>query len=91
MTLVEDVSRAITDAMKAKDAQRLVALRMLKAALMNREVERGRAEGVAWAAIPDFAPEWLRDRPVLSDHLHGRYPSVSRPGSGATVFSLEEA
>jgi uncharacterized protein YqeY len=43
MALVEDVSKAITDAMKAKDAARLVALRMLKAALMNREVERGRA------------------------------------------------
>ena len=43
MALVEDVNRAITDAMKAKDAQRLSALRMLKAALMNREVERGRA------------------------------------------------
>lgn len=43
MTLVEDVNKAITDAMKAKDAARLVALRMLKAALMNREVERGRA------------------------------------------------
>jgi uncharacterized protein YqeY len=41
--LVDDVNRAITEAMKAKDAQRLVALRMLKAALMNREVERGRA------------------------------------------------
>jgi hypothetical protein len=55
------------------------------------EVERRRAGGMAWAAIPDFAPEWLRDRPVLSDHLHGRYPSVSRPGSGATVFSLGDA
>jgi uncharacterized protein YqeY len=43
MALVDDVNRAITDAMKAKDAQRLVALRMLKAALMNRDVERGRA------------------------------------------------
>ena len=43
MALVEDVNRAITQAMKAKDAQRLVALRMLKAAFMNREVERGRA------------------------------------------------
>ena len=42
MALVEDVNKAITDAMKAKDAARLVALRMLKAALMNREVERGR-------------------------------------------------
>ena len=43
MALVEDVNKAITDAMKAKDAARLVPLRMLKAALMNREVERGRA------------------------------------------------
>jgi uncharacterized protein YqeY len=43
MALVDDVNRAITEAMKAKDAQRLVALRMLKAAFMNREVERGRA------------------------------------------------
>jgi uncharacterized protein YqeY len=43
MALVEDVSRAMTAAMKAKDAPRLSALRMLKAALMNREAERGRA------------------------------------------------
>ena len=43
MALVEDVNKAINDAMKAKDAARLVALRMLKAALMNREVERGHA------------------------------------------------
>jgi uncharacterized protein YqeY len=42
MALVEEVNRAITEAMKAKDAQRLVPLRMLKAAFMNREVERGR-------------------------------------------------
>ena len=41
--LVEDVNRAITEAMKAKAQQRLVALRMLKTALMNREIERGRA------------------------------------------------
>lgn len=41
MSLAEDVNRAITNAMKSKDAQRLVALRMLKAAMMNREVERG--------------------------------------------------
>lgn len=41
MALVEDVNRAIADAMKAKDATRLVPLRMLKAAFMNREVERG--------------------------------------------------
>jgi uncharacterized protein YqeY len=43
MTFIEDVNRAITESMKAKDQARLVPLRMLKAALMNREVERGRA------------------------------------------------
>jgi uncharacterized protein YqeY len=43
MAFIEDVNRAITESMKAKDQARLVPLRMLKAALMNREVERGRA------------------------------------------------
>jgi hypothetical protein len=43
MTLAEDVSRAITGAMKSKDQARLSTLRMLKTALMNREIERGRA------------------------------------------------
>ena len=37
------VTSDIASAMKRKDAAALVAMRMLKAALMNREVERGRA------------------------------------------------
>src|SRR5262245_11563606 len=41
--LMDDVNRAIADSMKAKDQARRGPLRMLKAALMNREVERGRA------------------------------------------------
>jgi len=40
---VIDLNAALADAMRQKDAIRLSALRMLKAALMNREVERGRA------------------------------------------------
>ena len=43
MTLAEDVNRAITDAMKSREQTRLSTLRMLKTALMNREIERGRA------------------------------------------------
>ncbi len=43
MTFADDVNRAITGAMKSKDPLRLSTLRMLKAALMNREIERGRA------------------------------------------------
>ena len=42
MPLLDEVTSAIADAMRKQDALRLGALRMLKAALMNREVERGR-------------------------------------------------
>ncbi len=42
MSLINDVSTAIADAMRKQEAVRLGTLRMLKAALMNREVERGR-------------------------------------------------
>ena len=41
MPLVDDVSTAIADAMRRKDAARLSALRMLKAAFMNKSVEKG--------------------------------------------------
>ena len=42
MTLNKKVGSDITAAMKAKDAARLSALRMLKAAIMNKGVEKGR-------------------------------------------------
>jgi uncharacterized protein YqeY len=41
--LVDQITKDIADAMRAKDPVRLAPLRMLKAALMNREVEKGRA------------------------------------------------
>jgi uncharacterized protein YqeY len=43
MTLFERITSEIGAAMKAKDQNTLGPLRMLKAALMNREVEKGRA------------------------------------------------
>jgi hypothetical protein len=42
-SLLDQVTRDIAAAMKQKDPQRLAPLRMLKAALMNKEVEKGRA------------------------------------------------
>ena len=42
MTLNERVGAEITAAMKAKNPSRLSALRMLKAAIMNKGVEKGR-------------------------------------------------
>jgi uncharacterized protein len=43
MSITAEVTAAIADAMRRKHAARLSALRMLKAAFMNREVERGHA------------------------------------------------
>ena len=43
MTLSEQITRDIAEAMKARDQARLSALRMVKAALMNGEVSKGRA------------------------------------------------
>ena len=42
-TLMEQVTQDIADAMREKNQATLAPLRMLKAALMNREVEKGRA------------------------------------------------
>jgi uncharacterized protein YqeY len=43
VAFLEVVTSAIADAMRKQEPVRLGALRMLKAALMNKEVERGRA------------------------------------------------
>jgi hypothetical protein len=43
MSLLEQISADIATAMRARDQARLAALRMAKAALMNSEVQRGRA------------------------------------------------
>jgi len=42
MSIVADVNARITQAMKAHDPSTLSAFRMLKAALVNKEVEKGR-------------------------------------------------
>jgi len=42
MGLLQDVQTGMTQAMKAHDQVRLSTLRLLKAALMNKEVEKGR-------------------------------------------------
>ncbi|HEX5215145.1 MAG TPA: GatB/YqeY domain-containing protein [Vicinamibacterales bacterium] len=42
-TLLDQVTQRIGEAMKQKDQAALAPLRMLKSAIMNREVEKGRA------------------------------------------------
>ena len=41
MSLVDQIVTDITTAMKAKDADRLSTLRMVKANLMNRKIDKG--------------------------------------------------
>jgi uncharacterized protein YqeY len=43
MSLIDDVNRGITDAMKRREQEVLGTLRMLKTALTNKEIEKGRA------------------------------------------------
>jgi len=43
MALIDEVQSSIADAMRKKEVTRLSTLRMLKAALMNRDLEKGRA------------------------------------------------
>ena len=43
MAFIDRISEDLTAAMRSRDALKLSALRMAKAALMNREIERGRA------------------------------------------------
>ena len=43
MKLLDQISKDMTEAMKAREAEKLSALRMVKAALMNGEVSKGRA------------------------------------------------
>jgi uncharacterized protein len=40
MTLITQIQQDLTDAMKARDEQKLSTLRMVKAALKNREIEK---------------------------------------------------
>lgn len=58
-TLFETITKDIGDAMKRKDAESLGALRMLKAAMMNKEVEKGRAldEAEAQAVVTSLVKQ----------------------------------
>ena len=58
-TLFETITKDIGDAMKQRDQASLGALRMLKAAFMNKEVEKGRAldEAEAMAVVASLVKQ----------------------------------
>ena len=81
MALLQDVTTAMTDAMRRQDAPRLSALRMLKAALMNKGVEKNRALE---------APEELQ---VVSSLVKQRRDSIEQftAGGRTDLAQKEEA
>ena len=87
MSLEQTLTADIATAMKAKDATRLSTLRMLKAALMNKSVEKNRAleaaEELQVVASSGQAAAGL-DRAV-----HGRRPNRSGRKERAEIAVLE--
>jgi uncharacterized protein len=70
VALLDEITASIADAMRQHDPVRLSSLRMLKAALVNREVERGRALD---------APESLQ---VVTALVKQRKDSIDQFGKG---------
>jgi uncharacterized protein YqeY len=62
MSLEQSLTADIVTAMKAKDATRLTALRMLKTALTNKSIEKGRAlEGAEELQVVSMLVKQRRD------------------------------
>jgi uncharacterized protein YqeY len=78
MTLIEQISHDITEAMKAREAARLSALRMVKAALMNGEVSKGRPLDEAEA------------QQVLASLIKQRRDSIEQFKSGGRADLVEK-
>ena len=81
MRLIEQVNRDIGDAMKRRDQARLAPLRMLKTALVNRQVEKGRDLDDA------------EDRQVVATLVKQRRDSIEqfRAGGREELAAREEA
>lgn len=77
-TLPDRITKDIADAMRAKDQVRLAPLRMLKAAFMNREVEKGR---------PLDGPESLQ---VVSSLIKQRRDSIEQFQKGGRQDLVEK-
>ncbi len=62
MTQLEKINQDITTAMKAKDADRLSTLRMMKTALKNKELEKDRGQTLDEAEASKILQTLLKQR-----------------------------
>jgi uncharacterized protein YqeY len=86
MTLLERISSDLTAAMKAKDAGRLSALRMAKAALMNREIDSkgGLADADAVKVLQTLVKQ--REDSIAQFRTAGRAELVDREQAEIVVL-----
>ena len=86
MLLVDEVSAAIADAMRKQDPARLTALRMLKAALVNRAVEKGRDldEGEARQVVSSLVKQ--RKDSIAQFTQGGRQDLAAKESAEITVL-----
>jgi uncharacterized protein YqeY len=82
MALIDTVNAGIAAAMKAHDAARLSALRMLKAALVNKSVERGRELDDAEALLV-VASLVIQRRESIEQFLAGGRTDLADKGAGS--------
>lgn len=88
MQLIDKISQDMTAAMRARDQARLMPLRMAKAALMNREVEKGRAldEAEAQAVMASLIKQ--RRDSVEQFRNAGREDLASRESAEITTLEV---
>ncbi len=86
MPLVDQLSAAIADAMRKHDNNRLTALRMLKAALVNRAVEKGR--GLDEAEALQVVGSLVKQRKESIEHFTrgGRQDLVDKESAEMAVL-----
>ena len=86
MTVFERIAQDITAAMRARDQARLAPLRMAKAALMNREVEKGRTleDAEAEQVIASLIKQ--RRDSIEQFGKGGRHDLVAREAAEVTVL-----
>ena len=89
MSLIENVSKGIVDAMKSKDADVLGTLRMLKTALTMREVEKGRSLEPA-EELQVVASLVKQRRDSIDQFTKGNRPDLADKRWGKKVYSYYE-
>lgn len=85
MSMLEQVTAGIATAMKARDQASLSPLRMLKAALMNREVEKGR--GLDQAESVQVVNSLVKQRRDAADQFRsGGRPELAEKEEAEITF-----